>query len=290
MMKLMLKLLLICLFSSLVISATFDCKGKQDNTFYKDPENPHIFFECVGGRAVNFTCPENLVFDETLKSCDFIHPPNGTTTAHTIAPLTTVSTTQKATTAAPTTKATTAAPTTKATTAAPTTKATTAAPTTQATTAAPTTKATTAVPTTQATTAAPTTKATTAAPTTQATTAAPTTKVTTAAPTTQATTAAPTTKATTAASATTAGSTKPATTQKATTADPFADECKGKADGLHKDSKDAHKYFSCSGGRAFHMTCPENLFFNETAQSCDFSTTSDPKLTTAAATKTTAKP
>jgi hypothetical protein len=102
-----------------VISATFDCKGKQDG-FYKDPENPHFFFECTGGRAANFTCPENLVFDETLKACDFIHPPNGTTTAHTIAPLTTVPTTQKATTAAPTTKATTAAPTTQATTAAPT--------------------------------------------------------------------------------------------------------------------------------------------------------------------------
>ncbi len=252
-----------------MISATFDCKGKPDNTFYKDPENPHIFFECVGGRAVNFTCPENLVFDETLKSCDFIHPPNGTTTAHTIAPLTTVSTTQKATTAAPTTKATTAAPTTKATTAAPTTKATTAAPTTQATTAAPTTKATTAAPTTQATTAAPTTKATTN-PTTAPPTSSPTT---------------------------TAGlTTKPSavtSTQQPTTDAISAKECAGKPDGFHRDPNDPHKYFQCSGGRGFHFTCPEKLVFNEILNACDFSITPDPKATTAAQTtaaQTTAKP
>ncbi len=254
---------------SSVISSTFDCTGKKNNFFYKDPENAHYYFECVGGKAINFTCPEDLVFDDTKQVCDYRNDSSATTSA----PLTTH-----------TIAHTTAAPTTKPTTAAPTTKPTTAAPTTHPTTAAPTTKPTTAAPTTKPTTAAPTTKPTTAAPTTHPTTAAPTTKPTTAAPT-KPTTAPPTNNPTTTAGLTT----KPVTvtTQKPTT-DAFSEVCKGKPDGLYKDPSNTHKYFQCSGSITFHQTCPDDLFFNDTKKSCDYSTTSDPKATTAA--HTTAKP
>ncbi len=283
-MKSMLKLMLICLFSSLgqfkywnnwnlkfislssVISSTFDCKGKKENGFYKDPENAHEYFECVGGKAINFTCPENLVLDETKQACDYAKDPNATTSALTSDPLTThtaapptIATSQKPTTAAPTTIASTAQPTTKATTAAPTSKATTAAPTSKATTAAPTSKATTAAPTSKATTAAPTSKPTTASPTHNSATTA---------------------RLTTNPSSVTS-------TQTATTDAISAKECAGKPDGFHRDPKDDHKYFECVGGRGFHFVCPENLVFNEISKACDYSITPDPNATTA---QTTAKP
>ncbi len=149
---------------SSVISSTFDCTGKKNNFFYKDPENAHYYFECVGGKAVNFTCPEDLVFDDTKQVCDYPKDSNGTTLAHTTQ---TVAPTKKATTAAP---ATTAPPTTAPpTTAPPTTKATTAAPTTKAPTAAPTTAPTTHNPiTTAGLTTKPTATASTQKPTTDA--------------------------------------------------------------------------------------------------------------------------
>ncbi len=188
-----------------MISFAFDCKGKEDG-FYGDPGNVQNFFECVGGKARNFTCPENLVFKEGTKVCGYPLDTNATTSAHTLAPLTTQTVAQ--TTIAPTSKATTAAPTPKATTASPTDN--------------------------------------------------------------------PTTNPSSVTS-----------TQTATTDAISAKECAGKPDGFHRDPNDAHKYFQCAGGRGFHMTCPENLVFNEKLRACDFSTTTDTKATT---TQTTAKP
>jgi hypothetical protein len=77
-------------------------------------------------------------------------------------------------------------------------------------------------------------------------------------------------------------------TQKPTPSWQFSEVCKDKPDGLYKDPNNTHKYFKCSSSLTYHETCPADLFFNDTRKGCDFSTTSDPKATTAA--HTTAKP
>jgi len=43
----------------------------QPNGYFKDPENTHKFIECVDGTAFSFTCPDNLIFDEKTKVCNF---------------------------------------------------------------------------------------------------------------------------------------------------------------------------------------------------------------------------
>jgi hypothetical protein len=59
----------------------YDCKGKPDG-YHKDPDNAHKFFQCSGGQAFAFTCPENLVFDETAKACTFGGGTDPTATTH----------------------------------------------------------------------------------------------------------------------------------------------------------------------------------------------------------------
>jgi hypothetical protein len=59
----------------------YDCTGKPDG-YHKDPNNPHRFIQCAGGKAFEFPCPEDLVFDETTKTCVFgsgTPNPNATT-------------------------------------------------------------------------------------------------------------------------------------------------------------------------------------------------------------------
>lgn len=34
--------------------------------------------------------------------------------------------------------------------------------------------------------------------------------------------------------------------------------------------KDCHKFYECFGGRKFELVCPANLFWNQTALSCDY--------------------
>jgi hypothetical protein len=69
---------------SIAIIFAYDCTGKTDGSHHKDPDNPHKFYQCVGGKAVEFKCPEDLVFDETSKTCTFggTPDPNATQTTH----------------------------------------------------------------------------------------------------------------------------------------------------------------------------------------------------------------
>jgi hypothetical protein len=64
----------------------YDCTGKPDG-YHKDPDNPHKFFQCATGKAFEFTCPEDLVFDENLKTCAFGGgTPDPKATTHTTQP------------------------------------------------------------------------------------------------------------------------------------------------------------------------------------------------------------
>ncbi len=73
---------------SIAIIFAYDCTGKTDGSHHKDPDNPHKFYQCVGGKAVEFKCPEDLVFDETSKTCTFggTPDPNATQTTHKVEP------------------------------------------------------------------------------------------------------------------------------------------------------------------------------------------------------------
>jgi len=45
----------------------FDCPEKDG--FYPDPDDIHKFYECAGGKATEYTCANDLVFDATLIQC-----------------------------------------------------------------------------------------------------------------------------------------------------------------------------------------------------------------------------
>jgi hypothetical protein len=50
-------------------SIAFECP--QKNGYFKDPSDPHKFYECNDGKPFEFTCPESLVFDESKIACAF---------------------------------------------------------------------------------------------------------------------------------------------------------------------------------------------------------------------------
>ncbi len=50
-------------------SIAFECP--QKNGYFKDPSDPHKFYECADGEPVEMPCPESLVFDENIKVCTY---------------------------------------------------------------------------------------------------------------------------------------------------------------------------------------------------------------------------
>lgn len=50
------------------------------------------------------------------------------------------------------------------------------------------------------------------------------------------------------------------------------DLCNKQADGtFYKDFTDCKRYIACVGGRSLHGSCPDQLLFNSTTASCDYS-------------------
>ncbi|XP_035675275.1 uncharacterized protein LOC118415011 [Branchiostoma floridae] len=45
--------------------------------------------------------------------------------------------------------------------------------------------------------------------------------------------------------------------------------CEGKPDGDYADPEDCTMYYDCSNGIAYHMECPDGLYFNEETDQCD---------------------
>ncbi|KAH9401437.1 Oviduct-specific glycoprotein [Tyrophagus putrescentiae] len=54
-------------------SSTFTCPTQSG--FYRNPEDPHKFYECVNGHAYEYTCPAGLVFNESVQQCDYTTGP-----------------------------------------------------------------------------------------------------------------------------------------------------------------------------------------------------------------------
>lgn len=52
----------------------------QSNGYYTHPTDSHKFYECTNGVAMEFVCPGNLIFDLTLKACNFDKTVNTTST------------------------------------------------------------------------------------------------------------------------------------------------------------------------------------------------------------------
>lgn len=46
-----------------------------EDGFYRCPENPHKFYECIEGMEYLFTCPANLLFNESKQKCDYVTGP-----------------------------------------------------------------------------------------------------------------------------------------------------------------------------------------------------------------------
>ena len=39
--------------------------------FFRNPTNAHKFYECVNGHEYEYTCPSDLVFNESISLCDY---------------------------------------------------------------------------------------------------------------------------------------------------------------------------------------------------------------------------
>jgi len=52
-----------------------------------------------------------------------------------------------------------------------------------------------------------------------------------------------------------------------TTTDEF--DCAGRPDGNYPNPADPASYFSCSGGLAYLMPCPEGLHYNPDTDTCE---------------------
>jgi len=51
----------------------------------------------------------------------------------------------------------------------------------------------------------------------------------------------------------------------------IVDDCRGPKDCLYPDPDDAGGYIQCNGaGMAYKMSCPADLWWNDTAKICDF--------------------
>lgn len=217
----------------------FTCAGKASG-FYPDPNACDSYYICAGNMAFDVHCASGLLYNTVSKFCDWARNVHCTVN-HQASGASTVrpggSQTSKTTQAPMKTKTTTQK---------------TNAPTTPSTKAPTTTHA----PTQRPVTAKPSTKAVyTHTPTrypfwTIAPTSAP--KITTA-------TAYP------------FWTIAPTSAPKVTTATTYsAIFCRGKTDGLYRDSQACGHYYQCSFGFTFHEPCAPGLVFNENTDACDY--------------------
>ena len=73
-----------------VISAICDETGLEDGIFKPHPYECNKYFECVYNTALTLTCPEGLVFDPELETCDWNFNVNCVNTPYPTLPTTTI--------------------------------------------------------------------------------------------------------------------------------------------------------------------------------------------------------